>query len=988
MQNVVEFANMAGEVWVRAMWPAVWQSTLFAGGVFLLTAALRRASASLRFWLWMLVPLRLLVAPLVVVSLPLLPVQEDATTSAAAADMQGRVDSVASHQTHESGRSEFAPPYGPLRGSRAPARPAPPAQRLGFGAFAMLAWLAGTLALAVRMACAWTRMRRIVAAATPMKNAYVSGAASRAATAYGLRRVPDVLVTDEPLPPFACGVLRPVVVLSKEFLRAVRPEGLGAVLAHEFAHIRRRDPLKGFVVALCQTAYFFHPAAHLARRGIALERERACDALVLGASKAEPRLYAHALLAAAGVSRTAVRAPMPAIAATESFGDLKVRLRAIARTQPPAAGVSRTAIAFLLVLGMLCVPTFAVVPRAVSDTPPQTVAPPDRTESPSADGAVVAAATPAVELGDGSRVLQFPANTSLGTLKIRKIGAEYDALPFAWWMGDEQSWQDAGPASGAVTIPADHEVRLDVGVTSAGGLAALKQLPPDALHMLALQNPETADRDLRHIEHLTGLRVLYLSWTKVTDAGLDSVKALRDLEKLTLPGWITTRGVARLSSLSRLKSLHFSETQVTSDFLAMVAQNPALEELGLWKGHIESAALSHLENLPRLRWLLLAFSDATDRDLQAIARISTLTSLDLRGCVVTDQGVAGLTSLTHLEELCLNNTPVTNACMPHLTRFKGLRFLNLFQTPVDDGGLVHLQGLDELEYLELPNRGISDAGLAEVGRLTNLRSLWVGASDACEIGDAGMAHVGRLTRLERLVIGGNNITDAGVMHLTNLKRLRELTIPYVPKASDASMQAIASISSLKVLSLPRKSNVTVSGLNRLNRLSGLHTLHAQNAIQDYTGLDLSGLTNLEKLSLHVTTGVGKRPPGALRDEDLAFLAKMPQLKWVQVGENKGITNAGLEHLANLEQLDRLTIGGPGVTDAGLVHLSDKTALGYIRLTGDITDAGLRHLEPLKLLRTLGITSPHEFSPQATARLQAELPALHWFNGESGIRTSR
>jgi hypothetical protein len=73
MSSFFEIANMLAGRWLDVMWPVVWQSTVLAATVYLLTLCIRRASAAVRFWLWMLVPLRLLVMPLITISLPLLP---------------------------------------------------------------------------------------------------------------------------------------------------------------------------------------------------------------------------------------------------------------------------------------------------------------------------------------------------------------------------------------------------------------------------------------------------------------------------------------------------------------------------------------------------------------------------------------------------------------------------------------------------------------------------------------------------------------------------------------------------------------------------------------------------------------------------------------------------------------------------------------------------------------------------------------------------
>lgn len=143
---------------------------------------------------------------------------------------------------------------------------------------------------------AWRRTRAIRRSAyareltTPLSTALAqSGAAFRMRSA-------TVLCSREVTTPLTMGVLRPVVVLPESFYEESRTQVLTAVLAHEMAHIRRRDYLFNLLFELIHTPVAFHPAAALVKRRLAETRELACDEMVVGGHLLDARSYARTLV--------------------------------------------------------------------------------------------------------------------------------------------------------------------------------------------------------------------------------------------------------------------------------------------------------------------------------------------------------------------------------------------------------------------------------------------------------------------------------------------------------------------------------------------------------------------------------------------------------------------------------------------------------------------------------------------------------------------
>jgi beta-lactamase regulating signal transducer with metallopeptidase domain len=101
--------------------------------------------------------------------------------------------------------------------------------------------------------------------------------------ALGIARAVAVRLSDEVLAPCAARLLRPVIWLPLSLLTRMPAEQLEALLAHELAHVARRDWLWNGVQCVIESLLFFHPAMWWLGRRIRQEREHACDDLAVAA---------------------------------------------------------------------------------------------------------------------------------------------------------------------------------------------------------------------------------------------------------------------------------------------------------------------------------------------------------------------------------------------------------------------------------------------------------------------------------------------------------------------------------------------------------------------------------------------------------------------------------------------------------------------------------------------------------------------------------
>ena len=143
-------------------------------------------------------------------------------------------------------------------------------------------WAAGTAAVLARLALGLGGVRRLARAAEPVTDPAWTELLERFAAAVGVRRPVVLLRSREAAMPLTWGAFRPAVLLPAE-ADGWTPERRRVVLLHELAHVARRDCLMQLLAEVCCALYWFHPGAWWAARKMRIEREQACDDLVLAA---------------------------------------------------------------------------------------------------------------------------------------------------------------------------------------------------------------------------------------------------------------------------------------------------------------------------------------------------------------------------------------------------------------------------------------------------------------------------------------------------------------------------------------------------------------------------------------------------------------------------------------------------------------------------------------------------------------------------------
>ena len=155
----------------------------------------------------------------------------------------------------------------------------------------------------------------------------------RAAEAAGVDPERVRVVRGLPTPAFTVGWFRPRVYVAQALGERLKADELRALLAHEGAHVARRDPLRLSLLRFLALTLFWLPALRRLADDVADEAEIQADDR---AAREQPLALASAILALASW-----RTPTPALLEGVGFAQrpdlLERRIRRLAGEEPPPA---------------------------------------------------------------------------------------------------------------------------------------------------------------------------------------------------------------------------------------------------------------------------------------------------------------------------------------------------------------------------------------------------------------------------------------------------------------------------------------------------------------------------------------------------------------------------------------------------------------------------------------------------------------------------
>jgi len=348
--------------------------------------------------------------------------------------------------------------------------------------------------------------------------------------------------------------------------------------------------------------------------------------------------------------------------------------------------------------------------------------------------------------------------------------------------------------------------RLSAGVGRAGKRAPRQNCLPHIAFFLA--SVAFGATDMEVVRDANGTVVeISLARTWATDSALDAVVKNKDLKRLDLSfTYITDRGIEKLQQLQQLEELNLHTAEFITD-----------------------AAMSYLRANKRLRKLVLRGTDITDVSLPYIAELTNLRSLDLSQTMLGDGGLESLPALAQLEELDLGGSRINGTNLNFLKLLPKLRKLGFQGIQRRNGGLCW-------------TATITDLDLDTIALLSNLEELDLGAgislgrngkpagvgncrlTGGVQITDLGVAKLAKLKKLRRLDLSGAKVTSTGLKALHNFPQLERLSLWNCRGLDDATATVLAGLPNLTNLDLS-DTPLSDAALEKLKALSRLQHLY-------------------------------------------------------------------------------------------------------------------------------------------------------------------
>lgn len=275
--------------------------------------------------------------------------------------------------------------------------------------------------------------------------------------------------------------------------------------------------------------------------------------------------------------------------------------------------------------------------------------------------------------------------------------------------------------------------------------------------------------------------------------------------------------------------------------------------------------------------------------------------------------------------------------------------VTLCDTKLPPGLIGRMAALPRLETLKLRSMTLPPdiwAQLQNRGGLRNLDIVGCGITDDLAKGLAG------LRDLRSLSISCEDMTNAGMKHIGGLSRLRQLLIcgdfhagAQITAAGFAELSALRELQELRIAYIDLDDD-SIRAVSKLPKLTSLDVEATGENVTDQGMDDLARVASLKRLSIR---GWG------YTDRGLAALGRLRALEYLYLYANECVDGSGLRALKDAPKLREIDLFCIPVTDKALKEIAGLNQLKTLRLGNSIvTDAGMESLARMASLEFLDV----------------------------------
>ena len=366
MNAVIELFNSTGSKFVEFALAMLVQSSVLIVILLILDSVLKRkVRAVFRYWLWLLVLVKLTLPSSLSSPVSLGNWFADELANVNIAQIAADVAPEHIQQTQEAApvelnsKTAIATPPASVIEPLAPEiyqAPAVKLTQLSFRAVVFLLWLIVVAVMGLLLLQRVFFVMGLIAQAKDV-NDLMNGALEFCHKQMAMKSKVGLKVSPNATSPAVCGLFRPVILVPENLAPSLGAGHLRAVLMHELAHIKRGDLWINLAQTILQIIYFYNPFLWLANSVIRRLREQAVDEMVLVAMGKKARQYPQTLVAVAKLAFKRPALSLRLIGVVESKSALKTRIkRILERPLPKTAKLGLAGLLAILITGVLLLP--------------------------------------------------------------------------------------------------------------------------------------------------------------------------------------------------------------------------------------------------------------------------------------------------------------------------------------------------------------------------------------------------------------------------------------------------------------------------------------------------------------------------------------------------------------------------------------------------------------------------------------------------------